>query len=947
MKQTSFILRTLRSILITILTCTPLQSTMLVPLPSVISTQAIPVLSKVFDRATGTLYLGFYSGANTYAISTLHRPSGLAQPTLIPMPESASTISTNAIYNLALASAQGEINPNIAFIIGSPNGTTIGATNNTFTLISNLISPINSSGAATGSPNSLAANKCFIFTGVTSSLTPLGGIAVIGINLTTLALQQTAAQPGSSDVKARILNNTTAEAGLGDFGITVPYKLHWDDPLRRLYIGYNIASNDETGVRSIIVAHTRCGALIYSPIAPDSVFTGIDAQNYTVLSTGSTLSVLRVDVLHASTGPSYLIVNGGLGTPTASGVGNEIYALPLVDDLSNEDAQGTLAAKDAPLVNYKFIVPATLPTDLASTNDLFTLVGAGPLPFVPATTSISDMVVVGDTVYACMFNQPDALNETGIFYSQALFDSQGKIARWTPWTKRAFPIGGIPDVVCPCRIKFFDVDALTGKIWGIGGDAINTIATTWWDHGQKCCCPIPVTQPCEPIPAKPIPLVIKLNQTLCGCCCNCYSALDLDASTRGFELGATAQRYALFGGNNKVAFARISESNSAGIQEVIQDYSLLTNYRLTDLPENAGCVTTLEYARRLANENYTNYFFAGTPSGLYVFANTDQSGFSVATLRTLDLPPFSTGQWSKAPNIPGSIIDIKTTGQVLYVLARETSCANPCICTLYKIYYQSDISSMFATSNIEILAQTMATPPFDNVHLFTGMQIVVSGLTGEFSFTNIEQIVLTTNNGVYQTTAPAGTQDIGITNQDLAQWIALDNPKRMYTGIAGMDNASLGFVTPATYAYGPSTVWPISLDDTACYQNIFQRSSIHQLACSLEYEAFTLPAVIPCAFVPPHFNDSLNCFKTLLPTTYFWTDGARRFFIVHNKSDKAGKTRLMVTPFNIKEWNVWNPDQLVIVDPPISTVCDFYWVRTIGMSGIIMAGTNNGVVALE
>lgn len=949
-------------------TFSSMYATQTVVIPSAVST--IPVLAKVLDRATGTLYLGFDGGAANYSLSKVYRPSGLVQPTLATV---SSSFAIDRISALALAAPEGYTKPNIAFVSGPVSTAAIGIINNAGT-ITQSISSIIGFDLSTATPSAIAANNCYIFAGLLST----NGIAVISINPTTLALVQTAAQPGSDAVRARQLNSSTPEVGI-NFTIRDDYKLVWDNPLQRLYIGDSVKTSTafDGYARTVVVARPKCGVLYYSPIFPDAIFFEgeLTPEDYIIAtnSIGTTQALYRHAILHASTGPSYLIVNGGQTAPDDLKL-NRIYALPLVDVPNNEVIQGTLADPYAPLVAHKFIDPAVSIAQLTTASDPFAQVGAGPLHFDSVAQAISDMVVVGDTVYVTTFNTQNTENETGVFYSQAIFDSEGKIARWTPWTKRAFPIGGISDTACPCRVKFFDVDAVTGKLWGIGGSQINTIATTAWDHGTRCCCPQPVTSPCEPCPHQITPLVIRLNQTLCACCAPCYSALDLDASTRGFSYtnsqDGTPYRYALFGGNEKVAFALISDQLYTGVQEVVQDFSLPENFALTLLPRGAGCVTCLEYARRVSSANpaidegISNYFFAGTATGLYVFVNNEallHSGFAASALTTLNLPPFINGQWIPAPNIPGAIIDIKTTGQALYVLTRETSCNQPYKCTLYRIGYQNTVEAMFDPShpeNFAIIAQT-GVGIFEPVQLFTGIQIVVSGVNvaeplPSFRGTT-EQVVLTTNNGIYQTTTINSAHNA--TSQTDAGWTQLDTEHdRLYKGIAGMDNAPIGIFPPdaplpsAELVSYPATVWPFSLDTTKCCGKTYQRSSIFQLSCTTSIvteSAIDLPTVALCEFEPEHFNDNLHCFKSLLPINYFWTDGARRFFIVHNTKCANGRTQLMVSPFNIKEWNVWNPDQLVITDPPISTVCDFYWVRHIGVTGIVMAGTSQGVVALE
>ena len=101
--------------------------------------------------------------------------------------------------------------------------------------------------------------------------------------------------------------------------------------------------------------------------------------------------------MHASTGPSYLIVNGG--DSTTGDTNNTIFALPLVDlgDPTNA-LQGTLADDTSALVNFKFVTPAINPAQMPLASDAAAQVGGGPLG-LPPSQQISDIDVVGDTVF--------------------------------------------------------------------------------------------------------------------------------------------------------------------------------------------------------------------------------------------------------------------------------------------------------------------------------------------------------------------------------------------------------------------------------------------------------------------------------------------------------------------------------------------------------------------
>lgn len=867
---------------------------------------------------------------------------------------------------------------------------------------------INVPGKQTAGITSIAANASFIFAAVEPNSTVMptmfgtpggSGIAVVSIAPTTLALTQVPAIAGDGGIKAAPFDNTNPAAVFTGAVIINPNNLPnnaafpsvltypamiWDDQLQRLYIGYDLETDNmgsisgftspASGGLSVAAAYLTnpSGTIAFLPMAPGGAFIPHKQDNiigvlldeycaeeicyqpyypffcnpsemdpnapdycsyppecYPPYCPELNLAVYRLAVLHASTGPSYLIVNGGNGPRGTNG--NLIFALPLVDNPSVPSTHGTFANKNSALVNGKFVVPAVTNADLATSHDQAAVVGAGPFPIQGADT-IADLVVVGDTVYASSSQPLSSVTESGIFYSQAMFDATGKIIRWTPWTKRSFPYTGFPNN--SPQASFFAVDASTGDVWAVDGVTKTQVMVTAWDKGQA--------------PS----LVAQVNQNLLSnpcsntCYSGCFSVLDLDQSTRGF-LNNTCSRYALFGGINKVIFAQVSQSlspycaeypndNVLSPQQVMTDYTQPQNLLSTSLLE-CGAVTVLEYSRKgdlnaIPTEPLGNYFYAGTQNGLYVFADPQGNAINVNTFDNVNEPPFSNGIWFKAPNINGAVIDIKTTGTMLYVLTVNSTPAAPLQGTLYRIPFASTINTMFTTSNIIPIAQTMTSPIFNSVLRFTGVQIISTSGNG-----STEQLVLATNKGLYQSAKIGGVQSAA--NQTDANWQLVSNSgTNFYLGIGGMHSSA-----PIA---SPSTVWPFNLQDPTGLR-IFNRGRIYQLNGNSDS--------VPFNFVPLFFN-SINSatnpnFATLDPITYFWSDGGRRFFITNPPAtqgcaDTASNT-LFVLPFDTIDWNISQPDQDFDLDPTLQTVQSFNWVQDIGATGIVMAGTNKGVVGLE
>lgn len=704
---------------------------------------------------------------------------------------------------------------------------------------------------------------------------------------------------------------------------------YYDNLFERLYIGVRIATGASAGDigKSVVVGYVdNTNALILEPIAPDSAIDS--ALNQIVVAensadqAGPNLRANYLSIMHTSAGPSYLIVQGGIGQTDE--VGNILFALPLVDDPSDPTIHGTLADKNAALQNFTFTVPATTPDQLVTIHDRAGQVGAGPLPML-ASDQISDMVVVGDAVFIALDLAPSAVNDTGIVYSQALFAADGAIVGWTPWTKKASPIDLFPQLTPSSgNVTLCDVDATTGNIYAIQNNLLTSslVGITSWT---------------EQISTDDTSLLNELNDVLT---LGSYSGLDLPQSVRGFTgPGATTSRYALFGGVNQVVFTRISEAINQDMdaaQGVITDFSDPENFLVTQLPPEGGSVQVLEYSRRTVDEGDTNYFFAGTDNGLFVFTQTNGTGFNVEDLTALNQDPFIHGHWQKISEIAGSVIDIKTSGQALYLLTFETSAATPLANKLYKVTFEDTIEDMFNPfMNIRVLAQTQTEPVFDTVRLFTGIQIIATGDPTDADIAaEKEQLVLATNQGLYKSNADQMNNHRGIADadsQDEANWEIVQNTTNtMYTGISGIE-------TPIRH-----TTWPIQVQDQhGCAS--FDASDIEQLNGNGDP---TDNQTSEIGFAPLFFNASVDMppFNALLPITYFFSDGARRFFIVNPTALSSNQTKLSVIPFDTQEWHVVSPH--ILRYPALQAIQRFFWVQTIGMSGLVLAGTNRGVIGL-
>lgn len=913
------------------------------------------ITAKAYDRKTGIFFVGLESSGtdNTFTIAKASRPTFSITPAFSAVLASNSVL-INATIELLAFSDQSTARDVLVTI---PKGSGDFETNTVTALFTDDFTEVtsnalNDAGGASASDGivQIAANSNNIFAAVKPNGSYFGdtntGVALIGIGATdtTLLLNIKDATAGVDNNKAALLDQSSpilkGTGGGQDVVFTnTQAAMYWDPEMERLFVGLSIASNGlGTDIaKSVAVGRLDSGVLNFAAITPDGAISGGGVDEIIVAEGANIgLSPRIIRVMHTSTGPDYLIVDCA-----QNGVCNRVFALPLVNDTSDPTSitNGTLADKNSALnSSFKFTTAASGAGDLAENNSVTNpeaVIGAGDLP-IQATDTISDMVVVGDGVYVSIIRVPDGDSDTGIWYSQALFDNDGKILRWTPWTKRIIPLNAFPGITLPGgathngSVKFLEIDGKTGNVWFVEGTTEQTVGITNWTTGVLSN-----------------DLITTAAASLST---GSYSVLDLDQATRGF-LGTTAQRYVLFGGTDKVLFARTSEAvdlgNPASPQTAITDYSLDENFLSTLLPKNSGCCQVLEYSRTSTtadnDDTRTNfgYFFAGTENGLFVFSASNGDGFNPINLSTLNLAPFSGNAWRKMDAIVGSVIDIKTSGadRTLYVIASESSNATPLKSTLYSIPFTANTNTMFTAGNIATIAQT-GVGVFENVVQFYGVQIIATDDPRAANPENKEQLVLATNQGLFRSDASqAGSASVAtVTNQTDANWSVVaasatkTTAKTAFFGIAGAD-------TPVRH-----TTWPFSIQDQNGFLT-FDRGSIHQF--SGNGNSGGTDADFNSFFIPDFFNTrpQTTNFNTLFPIIFFFSDGGRRFFLYNRTTDPPDIIKVGILPYDINDWNIAQLE--VLNNPTLNVINRFYWLKQIGATGILMAGTGTGVVGLQ
>lgn len=225
--------------------------------------------------------------------------------------------------------------------------------------------------------------------------------------------------------------------------------MSWDSILSRLYVVLKVGRSNSAlqgGAISTLVGKVDAKKLILAPVVPlnaNSFAQNSDDHIIGFFHTGDGTeifsSIYKIRTLHSSTGFSYIIVNGGV---TQGDAKNKIYALPVVKPKTtvkkgdNGDVTEVTNINDVGKISAKndFSRPAQMASELITAQDVCAIVGAGPLP-TTQDHDISDIFVASDAVFVSLSGTRDIAHETGIFYSQALFNAQGKIMSWTPWQR--------------------------------------------------------------------------------------------------------------------------------------------------------------------------------------------------------------------------------------------------------------------------------------------------------------------------------------------------------------------------------------------------------------------------------------------------------------------------------------------------------------------------------
>lgn len=924
-------------LLILHLYCTQVYSAIIIPANGTEETNFafnVPVNAKVFDPLNGFFIVGLSQGGGEFAISIASEDT----PNFSPIAQN-NLLTDAAIEMLTLAENQHESDRSSELLISTvllKNDTE--ESNNVVILLDSqgvqvlASDPLNDSNS-TSSPSAgivaIEGGNNTVFAAIKDSNNSQFGNGNSGIGLLTIDSSKTGAlsfKPidaltGGAGNRAFPINiaNTSLFGGPGlnnnNPFLTSPATLHWAPYLKILYLGLSCQNNSSgnpfmSTVRLSI--DETVGNIVAKPITQT---TAIDNNNIVAtVGANQILVTEKLSVMHTSTGLSYLIVKAFVQGIDST----NIYALPLVDNPSSND-HGSLANKNAPLIDGVFKTAASNQGDLPNINDPAAQVGDPaniPSDLQNFIGRVTDMVVSGDTVYLSIAGGSN--DQFGyVITSQALFNADGTIARWTPWASRAAPVNAFPGITMPDtnnehsgKVLFFAVDSVTGNMWLVEGDTNRLVGLVSWTNSFI---------------KNSLPYTLNTYFTN-----GCFSSLDLHHKTS--LIGLNNNNYSLFGGLSTIAFARtrdeaLSSTSPAG---TITNFADPENFLVTHLNQGNVPITSLEYT----SGNSNNYFIAGSQAGLYIFANQSTGkGFAPADLTVLNEPPFSSGAWQLAPakELQKAIISVVCAENNIYAITFDPSnTTNSYNLIAINPAGKTSVQDTFSDANIRVLA-TSNKDTFEGIENFNSCAIIHNGSETTQPSLMPEQIVLATNQGMWITNASTEGIDKGTAssqNETDANWQSFNElTSQFFNGIGTID-------TPIQH-----TVWPFYLTNLSACAN-----SLNSILTQTSQSFKTTP---PPPFDPINFNtntlfSSLNTFD---PIVYFWTDGARRFFIFTTSSFPSSTSKIAVIPFSTTKQTLNQP--YFINTPAINSDTQFYWIRSIGDLGIILAGTDSGVTALQ
>ncbi|HLB93947.1 MAG TPA: hypothetical protein VJJ81_01740 [Candidatus Babeliales bacterium] len=546
------------------------------------------------------------------------------------------------------------------------------------------------------------------------------GIATLKQTNTTNGQQVSTALTILNNNLATALTGSTAQVYINNAATIASnlVDLYWNSNLNCLYIAISAstAAAANSGARAVIVGKVVANQLQFTAIAPDAVFTdntGIVGTNLGASVSSLDISIQKLTGMSTSTCLNYLVVAGGNGSATTTG--NLIYALPIVN--SSDSNNGTLAKYDSdPTVTTTggffqtraYTVPATAAGDILTNSSTAAIVGGGALP-MSASSQITDLFTIDDTVFASIGDSYSITSTPGLFCSQALFDNLGRIQKWTPWQRAGgtdapmLGAGPIPN---------------SGDFWYIPNNT--TVQKTTWGAGTEDGLLGGTTSDAS------VGLINNIDWQVQGLNNYTPNSAVLDNGLANFSmiiatgyqvvsLIATGQVTSGFYKPNFGDFATGAQTNYGGTVPALSSNCRLVTIANGDLAK-LGPITTSVIATKTATPNQ-HWIIVGGSNGIAVLCDGSGVGWTGDLTQLSDLPAGLTfkqvGNYQFVQKLisDGTYLYILTNGKLDKILLSSTNFAtnnlNPS--TLIETGINSDNSISFSDLVISSKLALLAT----------------------------------------------------------------------------------------------------------------------------------------------------------------------------------------------------------------------------------------------
>lgn len=411
--------------------------------------------------------------------------------------------------------------------------------------------------------------------------------------------------------------------------------MRWDERLKRLFIAFSHIDDIETDadvMPFLVCRFNDNGKFMAEGLAPLSTQSGqkngIVSFRFENLLGLYSYTVPLLEILTDNFGRKYLVTNINYrdGDHAAA---RRIFCLPIFgqEAETNDSSIGKLAKKD-----FSGLAASATDFYVASFEnegaDSPALVGGVNIP-VSKSGQISSMLVVGQTVFVSTIGQTSfesgnyRAQESGVWASSAIFDSDGIIKGWTPWIRVAGTAHSVYNL-------FFD--QIDGQFWTVFDLNDNSTLTYQASFG------VAKTELGLGNQTEHEAGLFRLQEALESgfknvVCANHFPAVQ-SKGLRNISLTVLGGIEKILLAKTGLAVGKVAGTNDSaepyrtipnGFAGTTNPYSTSSEAKLITLPSGQGAVFCSEVARIAGVEN-SGWLFLGTSKGLSVFAKSPATG---------------------------------------------------------------------------------------------------------------------------------------------------------------------------------------------------------------------------------------------------------------------------------------------------------------------------------